>query len=1184
MKRVFGKLYRAQSTKDGGGEGSRTNPALLSKIIHDRRGNILTLAIGAIALTATASAIAVKGLVGPVKTAQRVTQQNIVQAQQLATVKILTALSSPSNGGDCDGDTIIEPAEWRDPSGGQAVPAGGGLVPNNVGAAISDPWGTEYGYCVWNFGSADTGDEPACDNGGGENRLGAGGAEAPDGRVMAVISAGQDRVFQTSCAAYTGDPDDQVQPGGGDDVIYEVSYAEAGDGSGLWKLQSGTSDVAEIGIAAEGGQAAGVVKVEDLSAQYTGLSAQTGVGEFMALKTDNILSRTGAGSTISVRDPLAADAGVDINLIVSMGACTTEGNLAVNGSGDLVLCRGGAWTLVKDNLGDHTATEALDMGSFGITDTGSIAGATSITASGAISGGSLDVGTGSISGGSGTLGSLQMNGNINLNGNYISGDGNNQGIFVDAEGRVGINGTSPISGLSVINTDGGSDGWKDDIGMIAYGNGGGDFGSLIGFRARGTEASPEAVQANNWITMLTGSGYDGSSFSPGASIAVQAETDWSVEKSARLRFHTTSNGSSSEKMRITSDGDVGIGIINPSATLDVGGNAEINGLLDVTGSGESTVAGRLKVGTGAGGGSVGDIAGNRICDHQGDCMSIDSIVGDGSGGGTGALLPDCANGQILEYDTNNGWVCVAKPGGGGDNLGNHTAEQTLDLANNAIVNAAGVQIGTSLTCTSSEEGTIRYVSTSDPPWEYCDGGAWVNFKQPRCQDDDTGECYLAATRSNDDPEFAAANIKDGVNILGVTGTYTGGGGCTVPINCPNVGDVCSDGSIFAGFMLYGTSCESLYVTDNNQSTSSRWKTATGTDDISTDDYLDGKVNHANRGGALSDFPAFELCEDNTYHGKSDWYLPARAELNLLWLNQAAINANAAGNLTTGLYWSSSERNNNNAWRIDFEFGNHTSSNKDDNLTVRCVRRDSGGDGADTSYPIWITDNSYPVATIDPGDTLNTTVTATDDSGSVTYSKQSGADWITVNTSSGNLSGTTSTSGTHSITVQASDAAGNKAYRTFSVVVKAPCPGTIGCVMPDGSIFAGDGNLFITDQNQSNGIEWSNEDFLTGANSNTDGAFNQQLIVGNEILSQYPAFELCENLNRHGHQDWYLPSRNELRDVLWPNRAVIGGFTEDNYWSSTEANSSNARLARFSNGNMYSWAKNNNYDVRCVRRE
>jgi hypothetical protein len=81
-------------------------------------------------------------------------------------------------------------------------------------------------------------------------------------------------------------------------------------------------------------------------------------------------------------------------------------------------------------------------------------------------------------------------------------------------------------------------------------------------------------------------------------------------------------------------------------------------------------------------------------------------------------------------------------------------------------------------CTALKEGRIRYTGGS-PPWEYCNGSAWLPFKQPRCQDDDTGECYLDVTRSNDDPEFIAANIKSGVNILGVTGTLSGGSACSL---------------------------------------------------------------------------------------------------------------------------------------------------------------------------------------------------------------------------------------------------------------------------------------------------------------------------------------------------------------------------------------------------------------------
>ena len=145
-----------------------------------------------------------------------------------------------------------------------------------------------------------------------------------------------------------------------------------------------------------------------------------------------------------------------------------------------------------------------------------------------------------------------------------------------------------------------------------------------------------------------------------------------------------------------------------------------------------------------------------------------------------------------------------------------------------------------------------------------------------------------------------------------------------------------------------------------------------------------------------------------------------------------------------------------------------------------------------------------------------------------------------------------------------------------------CP-NVGDVCSDGSIFAGDTNMYVTDVNQSPSIQWSTETVNTGADSSTDGAANQAWIVANETLSQYPAFELCENLIRHGSGDWYLPSRNELNH-LYPNRHAIGGFTASNYWSSTENTNGTAWRQRFSDGFQVDFTKTLSFGVRCVRRQ
>jgi hypothetical protein len=214
-------------------------------------------------------------------------------------------------------------------------------------------------------------------------------------------------------------------------------------------------------------------------------------------------------------------------------------------------------------------------------------------------------------------------------------------------------------------------------------------------------------------------------------------------------------------------------------------------------------------------------------------------------------------------------------------------------------------------CTSAKTGRIRYDGATT--WEYCNGSAWVPF------------------------ERAAS------------------GGCTAPTLCPNVGDVCDDGNagtindpLFAGFMVYNDTnspfhqvCVPLFVTNNNQSSSVLWKTSTGANDLPINSHSDGSVNDAQIPDSTT-FPAFKLCKDLTDGGFTDWYLPARQEMDLLWLNSAAINANAAANFnTTDSYWTSSQFSNNQAWAVHFDaafFGQPHFPTKTQLLDVRCVRK------------------------------------------------------------------------------------------------------------------------------------------------------------------------------------------------------------------------------------------------------
>jgi hypothetical protein len=78
-----------------------------------------------------------------------------------------------------------------------------------------------------------------------------------------------------------------------------------------------------------------------------------------------------------------------------------------------------------------------------------------------------------------------------------------------------------------------------------------------------------------------------------------------------------------------------------------------------------------------------------------------------------------------------------------------------------------------------------------------------------------------------------------------------------------------------------------------------------------------------------------------------------------------------------------------------------------------------------------------------------------------------------------------------------------------------------------------------------------------------------------------AARLCIDLVLNGYSDWYLPSKDELNKI-YNNRAVIGGFTNLNYWSSTQLNGNGAWGRNFGLGHVYGPNKNSKANVRAVR--
>lgn len=206
---------------------------------------------------------------GPAVTAAETARRTIAENNLIATARLAITASARQavNKGDCDADGFVEPLPFRAPVAPAVGPTGGGFLPMTLGATMTDPWGNQYGYCVWDPGTVSKSDNhPNC--GTTPNRLE--GAPRDDQPAIAIISAGKNGTFQTTCNAYLdttpadGKPDTAmvVKAPGSDDSVLTYTYAEAnGAGSGLWKIRldagNAETNIAEIGMNIESTSSAG---------------------------------------------------------------------------------------------------------------------------------------------------------------------------------------------------------------------------------------------------------------------------------------------------------------------------------------------------------------------------------------------------------------------------------------------------------------------------------------------------------------------------------------------------------------------------------------------------------------------------------------------------------------------------------------------------------------------------------------------------------------------------------------------------------------------------------------------------------------------------------------------------------------------------------------------------------------
>ncbi|HRO51024.1 MAG TPA: hypothetical protein PLW75_12855 [Hyphomicrobium sp.] len=202
-------------------------------------GNVLFTVFALLAGAGVIGATTMGILRGPVAGTATLSKQKIAATAMDAAARLVGSPHGPT--ADCDSDGSLEPVAWQAPAGSAPSPSGGGILPVSLGAAKADPWGTPYGYCVWDHGTQSVSDNVAGCGGAGANRLQ--GGDTKTAPVIAIISAGPDKAFQTACTAWAdadadGNPDAPLvrRISGSDDLIHTESLEtliKAGSGGQL---------------------------------------------------------------------------------------------------------------------------------------------------------------------------------------------------------------------------------------------------------------------------------------------------------------------------------------------------------------------------------------------------------------------------------------------------------------------------------------------------------------------------------------------------------------------------------------------------------------------------------------------------------------------------------------------------------------------------------------------------------------------------------------------------------------------------------------------------------------------------------------------------------------------------------------------------------------------------------------
>ena len=264
-------------------------------------------------------------------------------------------------------------------------------------------------------------------------------------------------------------------------------------------------------------------------------------------------------------------------------------------------------------------------------------------------------------------GNLKMtSGNIALNGNWLSGDADNEGIFVDSGGNVGIGITTPQANFDASSTTGAAMNLsRFDTSLTAS-----DTIGQISFWTNDTSTTTNHLAAQ--IKTIANSTVS-TDINPGI-----------------LTFSTTSTSVAaalSERMRIDSAGNVGIGTTTPGDLFTVGNNVfKVSSAGAISAPTASNTINSLIINAGALSGITTLGMNNQLTNSYANSAALYL-----TGNAAGITFSGTGTGQIITAASQN----LALMPGGNVGIGTTTPKGTFDVNGKMTVIASGnVGIGT----------------------------------------------------------------------------------------------------------------------------------------------------------------------------------------------------------------------------------------------------------------------------------------------------------------------------------------------------------------------------------------------------------------------------------------------------------------------------------------------------------